>query len=365
MPKQPFRVVPWPRSPYWYVTFRFQGKRIVRSTEQAERAQAEREAAQIWLQTTARCGAPAQAPGLTLKEYADAWADSALKAKAERRGPRYAAAQVGNVVNHILTRFPRATGVTTEAWDAACQDMHDDGLTWQTIQRVTSSARALLRYIYGDDAPTLHAPPAEDARLEAAHRRAMSVPERDTFLAAVAKIDPFAHRAYTVMFYSAMRESEVEKLRRRWIVGAYVHFPAPSTKSKAPGQDLYLTPRVRKAISEQQAARGDISPDEPIFGPFDLRRVFLRALAATGIDRTGLTAHHTARHTCATLAAEGAPSIAHLQAVTRHRSLAMVERYVHPNGELSKEVLSRMSCDESVTISDPERAEKSRAGEGD
>lgn len=364
MPKQPFRLTHWPRSPFWYVVFRFQGKRVVRSTEQEGRAAAEREAAQIWLQTTARSGAPTQAPGLTLKEYADAWADSALKARSERRGPRYAAAQEANVVNHVLTRFVRPTEVRTDAWDAACQDMHDDGLTWQTIQRVTSSARALLRYVYGDEAPILHAPPAEDARLEAAHRRAMTAAERDEFMAQVAKIDQFAHRAYTVMFYSAMRESEVEKLRRRWIVGAYIHFPAPSTKSKAPGQDLYLTPPVRKAISEQQAARGDISPDEPIFGPFDLRRVFLRALKATGIDRTGLTAHHTARHTCATLAAEGAPSIAHLQAVTRHKSLAMVERYVHPNGELSREVLDKL-CDRSVTVSDPDRPEKTHAGEGD
>jgi hypothetical protein len=66
-----------------------------------------------------------------------------------------------------------------------------------------------------------------------------------------------------------------------------------------------LTPRAAEAIRAELATRQVVDPDAPIFGRFDFHQawddekkggLFGRALALAGIDRHGLTAHHSTRH---------------------------------------------------------------------
>lgn len=78
------------------------------------------------------------------------------------------------------------------------------------------------------------------------------------------------------------------------------------------------------------------------FIPSDCRKAFRKAIGKAKIDPKGLTAHHTARHTACTLAAEQTDDVRTLQAVGRWKSLAMVQKYFHADGRRSKAALRRI-----------------------
>jgi len=62
-----------------------------------------------------------------------------------------------------------------------------------------------------------------------------------------------------------------------------------------------------------------------------------------GVDREGLTAHHTARHTCLTeLSAHGGPTaLLAAMAQARHKDPKTSQKYVHTGLHLAKAALPR------------------------
>jgi hypothetical protein len=105
------------------------------------------------------------------------------------------------------------------------------------------------------------------------------------------------------MFFNLFSKSTVERMCASWIDWRKHLIRVPASKAKnAEGGTYWLHPRAEKAL--RTAAR-ERAPGEPIFGRFDHSNVFWGALERLGIasreERRGLTAHHVARRTAATL----------------------------------------------------------------
>ena len=172
----------------------------------------------------------------------------------------------------------------------------------------------------------------------------MTEEERDSFLAALIKLGYVRpHRIYVVMFWSALRRGEVGAMKLRWIdwKNEFIRIPATDSKSGAV-EEIDLHPKVAAALKEELAERGSLKQDEPIFGTFDCKKAFRKAITEAKVDPYGLTAHHSARHTCATLAAESTNDVMTIQAVGRWKSLQMAQRYTHPDGKRSRAALRRI-----------------------
>jgi site-specific recombinase XerD len=87
---------------------------------------------------------------------------------------------------------------------------------------------------------------------------------------------------------------------------------------------------------------GSLERDVPIFGKINVKKAFAYAIAKAGITKKGVTAHHHARHSAATIAAGGTQDMLAIQALGRWQSLRMVERYTHPKTERARPVISKL-----------------------
>jgi site-specific recombinase XerD len=74
----------------------------------------------------------------------------------------------------------------------------------------------------------------------------------------------------------------------------------------------------------------------------NVRKAFAYAIKKAKITKAGITAHHHARHSAATIAAGETMDVLALQALGRWRSLRMVERYTHPKAERARSVISKL-----------------------
>src|ERR1700730_2259175 len=180
---------------------------------------------------------------------------------------------------------------------------------------------------------------------EQSPRRAMTEKERTKFLAEVKKISERAWRIYTILFWSAMRRSDLRRLTQRkinWKTKLFEFLPS-KTKSGKEGQAIWLHPRVVRALKQEIAARKSLGLDDPIFSrSFSLEHTGKKAMLAAGLDMHGLTAHHVTRHTAATLAGDAGASLAELMALGRWSSPQMAMRYMHENAKRSKAALERL-----------------------
>jgi len=225
------------------------------------------------------------------------------------------------------------------------------GLSWRSLQHATTTLRQLLRFCKRLGAiaavPELRPPSNRLAAKEAAPRRALSEQERDKVLAALRNAgDERAARIWTAMAYSGLRRGELGKLTLRWLDAGAGAIRIPATAAKSGEEELVpLHPKARQAIRAEAAEKG-IKPknlDVPVFGGFDIRKAWKRALTAAKVDTHGLTAHHSARHTFGTLLAQRAHGdVTAVQAGGRWRSLAMVQRYVHADVARARAAMKRL-----------------------
>lgn len=88
--------------------------------------------------------------------------------------------------------------------------------------------------------------------------------------------------------------------------------------------------------------RGSLERDIPIFGRINVRKAFAYAIKKAKITKSGITPHHHARHSAATIAAGETTDVFALQALGRWRSLHMVERYTDPKVERARPVISKL-----------------------
>lgn len=249
-------------------------------------------------------------------------------------------------MRYILQAFKLPGDVTDAAWQEAMRRLHDDGLSWASLRHATITLRHLMRFAAKlgtiSGAPELHPPTNRLVVKEAAPRRALTEGERDRVLKAMrANGDLRAARIWTVMAYSGLRRGEVMRmtLRSLDLRAKVLHVFGKSGQHES----VELHPAVRKAVREEAQERGVKDRAAPVFGGFDLRKAWKRALTRARIDAHGTTAHHTARHTFGTLVAqESRGDVPAVKGALRHRSLAMVEKYVHADAARARAVIRRL-----------------------
>ena len=345
-------------SDFWSVHFTVAGELVRRATGERDRGKADLRAAAIYLAThhQERAAVPAegyeQLGDRQLAHVAGAYLDqieAQLDSGELARNDSYYDDADRDLRCHILDRFKRVDEITSASWDEAARAWHATGLKWRSIQRLTVTARHILRFActLGVVAvvPELRAPTRGLVVAEQAPRRAMTEKERRNFLLEVKKISERAWRIYTVLFWSAMRRSDLRRLTLRQInwKTKFVEFPAPKTKSKKEGQAIWLHPRVVRALRQEIATRKNLGLDEPLFSrTFSLEKTGKKAMRAAGLDLQGLTAHHVTRHTAATLAGDAGASLAELMALGRWSSPQMAMRYMHENAKRSKAALEKL-----------------------
>lgn len=339
-------------SEVWWWHARVDGKLVRRTTGQRDRAAALEAAAGAWLSECqrARVAVPAgtrvrlsQLVAVHLGDLRDRLQRGELT-----RGPRYYSDQEG-ALRRLALRWQDASEIGP-GWERALADWHAEGASWRRLQVVADAARKFVRWAaeagHLPAAPALRAPSAEDVTVEARERRPFSAGERDRFLAAVAKDDARAARIYTVLFWSACRKSDLERLTWRQVDlrEGWLRFPPRQTKSRKRDQVVALHPRAAKALRAELAAQGKVvDPAAPVFGRFSFRARFAGWCAAAGIrDMEGLVPHHVARHTTATLAGDAGATLAELMALGRWVTPQMAARYMRVNARASKRALDRL-----------------------
>jgi hypothetical protein len=235
---------------------------------------------------------------------------------------------------HILPRWQTPDAVTSASWESAREELHDDGQSWQSVKRIGKHLRTLLRFAKERGAissvPEIRSPPRELIVREASETEPMTRRERDALLADLRRRgNTRALLCYEVMFFNLFRKSTVERMCASWIDWRKHVIRVPASKAKnAEGGTYWLHPRAEKAL--RTAAR-ERAPGEPIFGRFDHSNVFWGALERLGIasrnERRGLTAHHVARRTAATLLVDAGVSTKDRMAAGGWKSIEAAERY--------------------------------------
>lgn len=361
-------------SPYWYVYFTLNGEEVRRSTgiPLSDEPRARREAAAIVLRETERQGRPAGRGGaalaaqlareLDLKTLSDAWLDEL----AETQGKKVSARAETDMLHYVETRFSHPAEITSDAWTSLTWNRetrtagalhHSQGgpLKWRSIAHLANTLRHFLRYCHSRgviaSVPELKSPPTKMQKAERAPLLPMDEEQREAFLWALAFMgETRALRVYTVLFETWQRKRTIECLTPRWcdFKREVVTIPAEFIKGRKE-KVIDLTPRAAEAIHAELDSRQEpIGLDEPIFGHFDFHQawgeekkggVFGRALELAGIDRHGLTPHHSTRRTALTLGGQSPDaSLSGLMAQAGIDSASVVEVYLRPQLKAARRI---------------------------
>jgi integrase len=321
--------------------FTINGVRVRRPTGEVDPEKAKAAARSIWLGELEKVGrvSPDAGPDLDLTELVAEYL--AWRTRHGKGAPSYISKLEESYRFHVLSRFQTVGQVTTEAWAAATSRLRANGTSWSTICRQTTYLSVLLKWAKANGKlstmPRLALPDSKTVRRGQRKRRALTVQERDAILA---QLKGQAHRWYLVAFWTAMREEEINRMNLRWIdfEKECITIPAGDQKSGEDEEAIYMPPQAAQAIREQIAAKGNIDRGEPIFGPVNHKRTWWTAVRKAGVDRYGLTAHHSARHTCLTeLGANGGPTaLLAVMAQARHKDPKTSQKYVHTGLHLAK-----------------------------
>jgi integrase len=119
------------------------------------------------------------------------------------------------------------------------------------------------------------------------------------------------------MHYTLLRRDEAWAITPAWIDSKAKLIRIPATDSKSGEvEEVALHPKAAKA--------------------------FAFAMKKAKITKKGITPHHHARHSAATIAAGETQDTMALQALGRWRSLRMVVRYTHPKAERARTVIGKL-----------------------
>jgi hypothetical protein len=353
-------------SPYYQAFFTLAGKGIRRSTGvlPPNEARARQEAAAIVAREAERLGqkpegalAAAVGEHLDLRSLADLWIDQLTR----EHGKKHADRMDTDLLNYIEPRWKHPREITSEAWKRAKLELRERTtrlgrpLSWRSIAHVGNTLRHFLRFCA--DRGALETVPeirlstkeAKASRERTSPRVAFDGDQREAFLWALAVMNEGrALRVYTVLFETWMRKSSLEAMTPRWIdfKGERISIPAEHIKG-GKAKVIDLTARAAEAIrGEIDEHDGPIKLEAPIFGHFDFHQaedrgggLFGRALAMAGIDRHGLTPHHSTRHTGLTLGGQqpGA-TLSGLMAQSGIDTATIVEVYLHPSLEAARRI---------------------------
>jgi integrase len=348
---RPAKPTLYQREGIWHYRFTAQGHRHRGSTGERDRGRAASFLAARWYEATRGTRQAAGGPlaGLDLADLSGLWL-AQLEERAEERNPQFVARHRLDV-RYLVGQFDRVQDVTDEAWQQAMRELHEDGLSWASLRHATVTLRHLLKFAASvgalPDAPVVRPPANKLVAKTSAPRRALTAGERDRVLKAMrANGDHRAARAWQAMAYSGLRRGELARLTLRWLDTAAGVLRIPATAAKSGEEEtIPMLPKLRQAVRAEAQDRG-IKPrelDVPVFGGFDLRKAWRRALTKAKVSSHGLTPHHSARHTFGTLVAQFAHGdVTAVQAAGRWRSLAMVARYVHSSAARARAAMRRL-----------------------
>lgn len=166
-------------------------------------------------------------------------------------------------------------------------------------------------------------------------------------LTAAAKQDENPHvLAFVVIgLETAMRRSEILGIRREHVDLDRLTIFVP--KAKAGAREQPITRRLAEFL---RAYLATLAPDVPWLFPSpasatghatDIRKGFRRAVAAAGLDPDQIV-RHTLRHTAITHLVQAGVDLPTVKRISGHKTLIMVERYAHANGEHIREAMERL-----------------------
>jgi integrase len=146
---------------------------------------------------------------------------------------------------------------------------------------------------------------------------------------------------------TGMRKSEILSIRREHVDLASKSIYVPHAKAGA---------RLQPISSDLAAFLGDyirtLPPGSPWLFPsvgaqaghtVDIRKPFLRAVIAAGLDPKQVVLH-TLRHTAITHLVQAGVDLPTVKRISGHKTLAMVERYAHQSGTHIADALEKLDA---------------------
>lgn len=352
-------------------------RKVRKSTGTADPAEADRVAGEIWVAESRRAGQPipVEVAPLARVSVVDAGANWITtleeREKAGEFREKYASRFNSDLDAHLIRMWNFVDEIPydrPEAMEAALRKRHKankangGSLGWNSIVRLAVSVRMLVEHCmrvgFLDKKPIpelkSYLPESIGKLIEKEKRPvdALTRVERTRFLDALKKWNPHDgstlpkgthYRFYTTMHFTLLRRGEAWAITPAWIDSQAKLIRIPPDHSKSgEAEEIPLHPKAASALKEQIAIRGSLERDLPIFGKINVRKAFAFAMKKAGITRKGITAHHHARHSAATIAAGETMDVLALQALGRWRSLRMVERYTHAKAERARPVISKL-----------------------
>ena len=321
--------------------FTIEGRLYRRSTGEVDPGKAETAARAIWLGELERAGQPSPDSGgdVDLRELVAQYL--AWRTREGKGAPSYLSKLEESYNYYLLSRFSRLGEVTKDRWAHVTHELRANGTSWSTIARQTTYLSVLLKWAHAQgklpSLPKLSLPDAKTVKRNQKKRRALTVEERDKILS---KLKGESWRWYVVAFWTGMRMEEINRMTLRWIdfEQESITIPAIDQKSGEDEPPIHMPTQAKRAIKEQITARADIDRGTPIFGSTNHYRAWWTAVKRAGVDSDGLTAHHTARHTCLTeLGEHGGPTaLLAVMAQARHKDPKTSQKYVHTGLHLAK-----------------------------
>lgn len=371
-----FKLYDRPNSPFWWVYFTITGHpkpyRISTRIKLASRGEAEKKAAELFLgrfSTSTATAVPDAVRALDVKQLSELWIAELEKDRSSKFVERISCDMAG----YIEKQWTHPSQITTESWERLTWDpktraagvLHHSKkgpLKWRSISHLANTLRHFLRFCASkgviDSVPEIRSPPLKLQEQDRAPRAALDEEKREKFLGALVEMGELrAHRIYTTLFETWVRKSTLEKMTQRWIDWKAETITLPPLGNKSGKEKtIDLTPRAAAAIKAQLAANAaarkpdePVPMEEPIFGHFDFHHswderhnggLFGRALAKAGIDKHGLTPHHSTRHSALTIAGQQPnATLSGMMAQSGIDSANIIEKhYLHPSLEDARRI---------------------------
>jgi integrase len=174
----------------------------------------------------------------------------------------------------------------------------------------------------------------------------LTVEQIDRLVAAAKNDDNPQVLAFVVIgLETAMRRMEILSVRREHVDLDRLTIFVP--KAKAGAREQPITRRLAEFLRAYSAT---LPADEQWLFPSpasatghttDIRKGFRRAVAAAGLNPDQIV-RHTLRHTAITHLVQAGVDLPTVKRISGHKTLIMVERYAHANGEHIKEAMNKL-----------------------
>ncbi len=163
--------------------------------------------------------------------------------------------------------------------------------------------------------------------------------------AAKEEINPLVHPFVVIGLETGMRRMEILGIRKEHINLAQRTIFIP--EAKAGSREQPITDSLALYLRDYMVSLADDtpwlfpSPASRTGHATDIRKAFRRAVVAAGLDPDEIV-RHTLRHTAITHLVQLGVDLPTVKRISGHKTLAMVERYAHANGEHIRAAMDKL-----------------------